>query len=144
VGAWLAEVGLGALQAGFRREAIDGEVLLSLTDDDLKCIGVPTLGARTKLKAKIAGVKKRHYAGQVVGGGAAAAPGGDDGAFSEEQRRLVLEHVLQENTDLAARIAALTAEGGAAEAAAAPPPNFECPITTAIMEDPVVAMDGHT
>jgi hypothetical protein len=140
----LAEAGHAGFQAGFRREAIDGEVLLSLTDDDLKRIGVPTLGARTKLQAKIEGVKKRHYAGQVVGGGAAAAPGGGGGAFSEEQRLLVLEHVLQENTDLAARIAALTAEGGAAVAAAAPPPNFECPITTAIMEDPVVAMDGHT
>jgi hypothetical protein len=52
--------------------------------------------------------------------------------------------VLQENTDLEARIYALVAKCGAAVAAAAPPPNFECPITTAIMEDPVVAMDGHT
>jgi hypothetical protein len=139
----LAEEGLGAFQAGFRREAIDGEVLLSLTDDDFKCIGFPTLGAKIKLKAKIEGVKKRHYAGQVVGG-AGAAPSGGEGAFSEEQRLLVLEHVLQENTDLAARIAAMKAEGGAAAAAAAPPPNFECPITTEVMEDPVVAMDGHT
>jgi hypothetical protein len=140
----LAEEGLGALQAGFRREAIDGEVLLSLTNDDFKCIGVPTLGARTNLKAKIEGVKKRHYAGQVVCGGDTGAPGGGGGAFSEEQRLQVLEHVLQENSDLAARIAAMKAEGGAAEAAAAPPPNFECPITTEVMVDPVVAMDGHT
>jgi hypothetical protein len=136
---WLAEEGLSAFEAGFRREMIDGEVLLSLTDDDFKCIGVPTLGAKIKLKAKIEGVKKQHYAGQMVGGGAALS--GGDGAFSEEQRLLVLEHVLQENTDLAARISTMAKE---AEASAAPPPNFQCPITTEIMEDPVFAMDGHT
>jgi hypothetical protein len=71
-----------------------------------------------------------------------AAPGG--GTFSEEQRLVVLGHVLQENTELAARIATMAGRGGAAGAASAVDPNFLCPITTAIMEDPVFAMDGHT
>ena len=34
-----------------------------------------------------------------------------------------------------------TLQGGAG---AAVPDNFRCPITTAVMEDPVFAMDGHT
>jgi hypothetical protein len=140
----LAEEGLAPLQAGFRAQAIDGEVLLMLTQDDMGCLGVATVGGKAKLMAKIETVKKQHYAGQVVGqgdGGGGTATGGDGVELSAEQHRLVLEHVLQENAALADRIQAMRAD---APAGAAPPHHFICPITTEVMTDPVVAMDGHT
>jgi hypothetical protein len=142
---WLAEEGLASLQAGFRAQAVDGEVLLTLTQDDMGCLGVPTLGGKAKLVAKIETVKKQYYAGQVVGiggdGDGGMAPNGDGVELSAEQHRLVLEHVLQENATLADRIQAMRAD---APAGAAPPSNFVCPITTEVMTDPVFAMDGHT
>jgi hypothetical protein len=64
---WLAEEGLTQLQAGFRAQAIDGEVLLTLTKDDMGCLGVPTVGGKAKLMAKIEAVKKLYYAGQLGG-----------------------------------------------------------------------------
>jgi hypothetical protein len=142
--AWLAAEGMAHLQKGFREQAVDGEVLLTLMRDDLECLGVTTLGGRATLMSKIEKAKKQHYAGQVIGraGGAATEIGRP---LSVEQQRLVLEEVLQENAALAARIAARgeSADGGNA-AAAAPPDNFLCPITNEVMEDPVVAADGHT
>lgn len=54
--------------------------------------------------------------------------------------------MLQENAALAARIASAreTNAAAGAAAAAAPPPICFCPITNEIMQDPVVAADGHT
>jgi hypothetical protein len=138
---WLAEVGLTTLQEGFRTQSVDGEVLLTLTREDLGCLGVTTLGGRTTLMGHIEKAKKQHYAGQVVGRPGAAAAAFSD-TLSVEHQRLVLEEILQENAALAARMAARAAAGDAA--AAAPPDNFLCPITNEVMDDPVVATDGHT
>jgi hypothetical protein len=134
---WLAEQGLAPLQAAFRAQGINGEVLLTLQSSDLACLGVTTLGGKATFMAKLDVVKKQHYAGQVVGAGGAAAAG----EMTENERLLVLEEVLLENLALAARMAAMRQREAAA---AAPPHNFLCPITTELMEDPVVAMDGHT
>mmetsp|Transcript_22165 Transcript_22165/g.57833 ORF Transcript_22165/g.57833 Transcript_22165/m.57833 type:complete len:549 (+) Transcript_22165:57-1703(+) len=139
--AWLGEEGLAPLQTGFRKQAVDGEVLLTLTREDFECLGVTTLGGRVTLMKKIEQAKKQHYAGQVVGGGGGAATTGR--GLSAEQQRLVLEQVLEENAALAERIAAAR-EDAAGAAAAAPPDNFLCPITCTVMEDPAVAADGHT
>jgi hypothetical protein len=145
---WLEAEGLASLQQGFREQAVDGEVLLTLTRDDLECLGVSTLGGRATLMNKIEKAKKQHYAGQVVGGAAGAAAAFGD-TMSVEHQRLVLEQVLQESAALAARMAARASSAGdhgssANAAAAAPPANFMCPITNEVMEDPVVAADGHT
>ena len=53
---WLSEVvGLPAYSAAFQREAIDGEVLLDLTGDELhSALGVDKLGHRKKLEKEIA------------------------------------------------------------------------------------------
>lgn len=48
VGAWLEELGLGQYRALFADQAIDGDVLPDLTEDDLVRLGIP-LGHRKKL-----------------------------------------------------------------------------------------------
>ncbi|HZZ21568.1 MAG TPA: AAA family ATPase [Roseiarcus sp.] len=53
VGKWLRDLGLGQYEAAFRESAIDGQVLPHLTLEDLKEIGVATVGDRRKLLAAI-------------------------------------------------------------------------------------------
>ncbi|HZZ22599.1 MAG TPA: AAA family ATPase [Roseiarcus sp.] len=54
VGEWLRGLGLGEYEGKFRDNRIDAEVLLHLTADDLKDIGVSAVGDRRKLIAAIA------------------------------------------------------------------------------------------
>lgn len=144
---WLAEEGLVSLQSAFRAESVNGEVLLTLTRDDLDCLGVSTLGGKANLIKKIEGVKKQHFAGQIVrplsaAGGvdpAGAHPDSSAPGLTDEQQRLVLEQVLAENAELASRLKSMRDKSTDRA-----PLNFCCPITTEVMEDPVFAMDGHT
>ena len=53
VGSWLRSLGLGQYEAAFRDSSIDGQVLPHLTLEDLKEIGVATVGDRRKLLAAI-------------------------------------------------------------------------------------------
>ena len=54
VGAWLNNLGFGQYEAVFHENAIDGEVLSSLTAEDLKDLGVTIVGHRRKLLDAIA------------------------------------------------------------------------------------------
>ena len=54
VGGWLRNLGLGKHEAAFHDNAIDEQVLRHLTAEDLKEIGVATVGDRRKLLAAIA------------------------------------------------------------------------------------------
>jgi SAM domain (Sterile alpha motif) len=54
VGGWLRNLGLGKYEAAFRDKAIDEQVLRHSTADDLKEIGIATVGDRRKLLAAIA------------------------------------------------------------------------------------------
>ena len=54
VGGWLRNLGLGKYEAAFHDNAIDEQVLHHLTVEDLKEIGVATVGDRRKLLAAIA------------------------------------------------------------------------------------------
>ena len=54
VGGWLRNLGLGKYEAAFHENAIDERVLRHLTAEDLKEIGVATIGDRRKLLAAIA------------------------------------------------------------------------------------------
>jgi class 3 adenylate cyclase len=54
IGGWLRNLGLGKYEAAFRDNAIDEQVLRHLTAEDLKEIGVATVGDRRKLLAAIA------------------------------------------------------------------------------------------
>jgi class 3 adenylate cyclase len=49
VSAWLKDLGLGQYQASFRDNAIEGDVLPTLTAEDLKDLGVTIVGHRRKL-----------------------------------------------------------------------------------------------
>ena len=53
VGSWLRELGLGQYEAAFRDNDIDGAVLPKLTLDDLKDLGVATVGHRRKMMSAI-------------------------------------------------------------------------------------------
>ena len=56
VAAWLKSLGLEQYEAAFRDNAIDGDVLPSLTAEDLKDLGVTIVGHRRKLLAAIAAI----------------------------------------------------------------------------------------
>jgi class 3 adenylate cyclase len=54
VAAWLKNLGLGEYEAAFRDNAIDGDLLQSLTAEDLRDLGVRIVGHRRKLLDAIA------------------------------------------------------------------------------------------
>ncbi len=54
VGDWLRSLGLGEYEPAFRNNEIDGEVLPNLTGDDLRELGVASVGHRRKLLSAIA------------------------------------------------------------------------------------------
>ena len=60
---WLRSLGLGKYEAAFRENEINEKVLLSLTADDLKEVGVAALGHRRILLDAIAVLR-----GQAEGG----------------------------------------------------------------------------
>src|SRR5271167_1614903 len=54
VGDWLRSLGLGEYEPVFRDNQIDAEILPNLTGDDLKELGVASVGHRRKLLSAIA------------------------------------------------------------------------------------------
>src|SRR5215831_14326915 len=70
---WLRNLGLEQYEAIFRDNDIDASLLLSLTNKDLKEIGVASLGHRRKLLEAIA-VLHAERAGAAVGPTPVAAP----------------------------------------------------------------------
>src|SRR5262249_46768959 len=54
VGDWLRSLGLGEYEPVFRNNQIDGDVLRNLTGDDLKELGVASVGHRRKLLLAVA------------------------------------------------------------------------------------------
>ena len=49
VGAWLRNLGLGQYEAAFRDNSVDARVLPRLTGDDLKELGIASVGHRRLL-----------------------------------------------------------------------------------------------
>ena len=70
---WLRNLGLEQYEATFRDNDIDASLLLSLTNEDLKEIGVASLGHRRKLLEAIA-VLRAEQTGAAVGPTHVAAP----------------------------------------------------------------------
>lgn len=54
IGAWLEGLGLAEYEPAFREHQITADVIGDLSDDDLKAIGITTLGARKRLLRAIA------------------------------------------------------------------------------------------
>src|SRR5262249_21518026 len=57
VAAWLEDLGLAQYQEAFARNAVDAEIVVELTADDLKDLGVEAVGHRRKLLAAIAALR---------------------------------------------------------------------------------------
>jgi hypothetical protein len=68
VAAWLKELGLEQYAPAFRDNAIDDEVLVSLTGDDLKEIGIVALGHRKRLLGAIALLNRSGNSAAPVSG----------------------------------------------------------------------------
>ena len=49
VGAWLRDLGLGQYEAAFRDNSVDGDILPRLTGEDLKELGIASVGHRRQL-----------------------------------------------------------------------------------------------
>jgi class 3 adenylate cyclase len=64
---WLKNLGLEQYEAVFRENDIDGSVLSSLTNEDLKDIGVASVGHRRKLLDAIAKLRDGSSAATVAG-----------------------------------------------------------------------------
>jgi class 3 adenylate cyclase len=100
VGAWLRELGLERYQQAFRENEIDAEILPKLTTDDLKDIGVTTVGHRRKLLEAIAALAEPALAPQAEPSAAARARP----AQAERRQLTVLFCDLVGSTELAARL----------------------------------------
>jgi hypothetical protein len=72
VGGWLRGLGLGQYETNFRDNKIDADLLLRLTNDDLKDIGVSALGDRRRLLDAIAALASAKR----LADGAASSPRG--------------------------------------------------------------------
>ena len=57
VGEWLSELGLSQYEPAFRENDIDAEVVIGLTADDLRELGVVSIGHRRRLLDAIAALK---------------------------------------------------------------------------------------
>ena len=57
VGSWLRNLGLERYEAAFRENDVDAELLPNLTADDLKEIGITSLGHRRRLLEAIAALR---------------------------------------------------------------------------------------
>ncbi|MBV9289355.1 MAG: adenylate/guanylate cyclase domain-containing protein, partial [Hyphomicrobiales bacterium] len=102
VGAWLKNLGFGQYEAVFRDNAIDGEVLPSLTAEDLKDLGVTIVGHRRKLLDAIAALRA---AAPKPGPAATPAPPEKSAETAAERRPITVMFCdLVGSTSLAARL----------------------------------------
>jgi predicted ATPase/class 3 adenylate cyclase len=103
IAAWLGELGLERYAEAFEANDIDASVLRTLNADDLKELGVTSLGHRKKLLEAIAALTPQSSAAPVA---AAPAPASATPAVREAERRqlTVMFCDLVGSTGLAARL----------------------------------------
>ena len=82
VAEWLRDLGLGQYAPAFRDNDIDGKVLRRLTGDDLRDLGVTSIGHRRRLLDAIATLVDRRRAIE-----ASPAPSQSSLTASEAERR---------------------------------------------------------
>ena len=95
---WLRDLGLGQYEAVFRENHIDGSVLSSLTNEDLKDIGVASVGHRRRLLDAIAVLRGGDF------GAAVAVPVLGTAAEAERRQLTVMFCDLVGSTPLSARL----------------------------------------
>jgi class 3 adenylate cyclase len=100
VGAWLRDLGLGRYERAFVDNHVDGDLLPGLTSDDLKELGVASLGHRRRILAAIAALTDQGTPDAAAGSPSpAAAEGG------AELRQLTVMFVdLVGSTELSGRL----------------------------------------
>ncbi len=99
---WLRGLGLGQYEAAFRENSVDLEILRKLTSEDLKDLGVASVGHRRRLLAAIEELSSTSLATSAVAGSVAA---GVAEATSAERRHLTVMIVdLVGSTALAAQL----------------------------------------
>jgi predicted ATPase/class 3 adenylate cyclase len=101
--AWLRELGLERYEEAFRENEIDGEILPKLTADDLKDIGVTSVGHRRKLLEAIAALAEPALASQAEPG-APAEPVPRTRSAAERRQLTVMFCDLVGSTELSARL----------------------------------------
>jgi class 3 adenylate cyclase/tetratricopeptide (TPR) repeat protein len=103
VAAWLKNLGLGQYEAAFRDNAIDGDLLPSLTAEDLRDLGVAIVGHRRKLLDAIAalGAASRPAAPPAA---VSSQPQPGSGADAERRPITVMFCDLVGSTGLAAKL----------------------------------------
>src|ERR687891_1902597 len=104
VGTWLRELGLERYQQAFRENEIDAEILPKLTSDDLKDIGVTTVGHRRKLLEAIAALAEPASAPQAGPSAPAEAVPRVRAPEAERRQLTVMFCDLVGSTELAARL----------------------------------------
>jgi class 3 adenylate cyclase/tetratricopeptide (TPR) repeat protein len=93
VGKWLKGLGLEQYEAAFHKNAIDAEVLLTLTVDDLKEMGVVSIGHRRCLLDAIAKLQNGSTSSQAVtppGDHSTSTPTADVASHAGERRQLTV------------------------------------------------------
>jgi class 3 adenylate cyclase len=103
---WLRSLGLGKYEAAFRENDIDETVLLSLTDEHLKQLGVVSLGHRVKLLEATAALRS-DASGKTPSGDAtttSSAPSAHPEDRAERRQVTVMFSDLVGSTALSARM----------------------------------------
>jgi class 3 adenylate cyclase len=103
---WLRSLGLGKYEAAFRENEIDETVLPGLTAEDLKELGVSTVGHRRKILDAIAGLRN-DASGKVSSVEAAttsSAPSAHPEDRAERRQVTVMFSDLGGSTALSARM----------------------------------------
>jgi predicted ATPase/class 3 adenylate cyclase len=104
IAAWLRELGLERYNEAFQENEIDAEILPKLTSDDLKDIGITTVGHRRKLLEAIAALTGPAVAPQVEPSAPDEAVPRARPAEAERRQLTVLFCDLVGSTALAARL----------------------------------------
>src|SRR5271166_2807709 len=105
LGAWLKQTGFERYEAAFRDNGIDEAVLPHLTVEDLKEIGVATVGDRRKLLAAIAALASPTASGESAAPQPPSAPAKRAPEISAERRPITVMFCdLVGSTSLAARL----------------------------------------
>ena len=87
IGQWLRSFGLDRYEAAFRENDITVEVLTELTTDDLKELGIASIGHRRRLMAAIAALRD---SGALPIRGARSVNSQNDSIASSERRQITV------------------------------------------------------
>jgi class 3 adenylate cyclase/predicted ATPase len=104
VGGWLRSLGLHQYEANFRENSVGPDVLPHLTADDLKELGVATIGDRRRLLVAIATLAGETPSADVPAPASKSAPPKDLQVSAERRPITVMFCDLVDSTSLAAKL----------------------------------------